>query len=190
MKELLDLFFTFFKLGAFTFGGGYAMMSQLQELVVEKKKWITNDELLDICAIAEVTPGPVAINLSTYIGYKKKGFLGSLVSTIGVVLPSFVILFLISLVFRQFIENKFVAYAFTGINCAVALLIIRAAIKLFKQIKKDYFTIILLIISSVLLIVFNIFDIHFSSIYYILIGAVLGLIYYSCFKKAKEEIDK
>ena len=123
MKKLFELFFTFFKLGAFTFGGGYAMMSQLEDLVVEKKKWITSDELLDICAIAEVTPGPVAINLSTYIGYKKKGFLGSLFATIGTVLPSFIILFLISLVFREFMENKYVAYAFTGINSATAQLI-------------------------------------------------------------------
>lgn len=112
----LELFWTFFKLGLFTFGGGYAMIGQLKDIVVEKKKWVTNDELLEICAIAESTPGPVAINLSTYIGYKNKKILGSLVSTLGAVLPSFIVIFIISLFLEAFMQNKYVQYAFVGIN--------------------------------------------------------------------------
>ena len=172
----LELFWTFFKLGLFTFGGGYAMIGQLKDVVVEKKKWVTNDELLEICAIAESTPGPIAINLSTYIGYKNKKILGSLVSTLGVVLPSFIVIFIISLFLEAFMQNKYVQYAFVGINACVAFMIIKAGIDLFISLKKSWWQILLTIIVIALRIIFKLFDVNFSSIYLILIGAFLGIV--------------
>lgn len=172
----LDLFWTFFKLGLFTFGGGYAMIGQLKDIVVERKKWVTEDELLEICAIAESTPGPVAINLSTYIGYKKHKLLGSLLATLGVVLPSFIIIFIISLFLEAFMQNIWVKYAFVGINACVAFLIIKAGFEMFISLKKSWWQILITIIVIILMIVFELLDINFSSIYLILIGAFLGII--------------
>ena len=171
-----ELFYEFFLIGLFTFGGGYAMIGQLKDIVVEKKKWVTNDELLEICAIAESTPGPVAINLSTYIGYKNKKILGSLVSTLGVVLPSFIVIFIISLFLEAFMQNKYVQYAFVGINACVAFMIIKAGIDLFVSLKKSWWQILLTIIVIALMIIFKLFDVNFSSIYLILIGAFLGIV--------------
>ena len=125
MKHLFELFIMFFKIGLFTFGGGYAMISQIKEIIVEKKKWITEEELLEIITIAESTPGPIAINMATYIGYKRKKVLGSLFSTLGVVLPSFIIIFIISLFIEEFMSFKIVKYAFVGINVGVSFLIIK-----------------------------------------------------------------
>ena len=136
MKLLLTLFLTFLKIGVTTFGGGYAMIANFQETIVEKKKWLTEDEFMEIITVAESTPGPIAINVATFVGYKKKGFLGSLFATLGVVLPSLVIIFVISLVLDQFMENVYVQYAFNGIKVAVAFLITRAGINLFKKMEK------------------------------------------------------
>ena len=176
MNIKLDLFLTFFKLGATTFGGGHAMVSMLKESVIDKKKWISNDELLEICAIAESTPGPVAINTATFIGYKKAGVLGSILSTLGVVLPSFIIIYLISLFFDAFISNQYVAYAFSGIKCAVGLLIINAGIKLAKGTKKAICQYILIFTIIALMLVFEIFAINFSSIILIICGGIIGII--------------
>ena len=172
----LDLFWTFFKLGLFTFGGGYAMIGQLKEIVVEKKGWLNDDELLEVCAIAESTPGPIAINLSTYVGYKRKKLLGSLVSTLGVVLPSFIIIFIISLFLDAFMQNIYVKYAFIGINACIAFLIIKAGIEMFINLKKSWWQFLLTLIIIILMVLFNIFEINFSSIYLILIGALIGII--------------
>lgn len=185
----LDLFWTFFKLGLFTFGGGYAMIGQLKEIVVEKKGWLTDDELLEVCAIAESTPGPIAINLSTYVGYKRKKILGSVVSTLGVVLPSFIIIFIISLFLDAFMQNIYVKYAFIGINACIAFLIIKAGIEMFISLKKSWWQIILTLIIIILMILFNIFEINFSSIYLILIGALIGIIINTILAvKNKEEL--
>ena len=115
-KLLLNLFLTMLKIGLFTFGGGYGMIALLESELVEKKKWIEKDEFVDMIAIAESTPGPIAVNASTYVGYKIAGFMGSLLATIGVCLPSFIIIFLISLFFEKFVALKYVAYAFKGIQ--------------------------------------------------------------------------
>lgn len=185
----LDLFWTFFKLGLFTFGGGYAMIGQLKDIVVERKKWVTEDELLEICAIAESTPGPVAINLSTYIGYKKHKLLGSLLATLGVVLPSFIIIFIISLFLEAFMQNIWVKYAFVGINACVAFLIIKAGIEMFISLKKSWWQILITVIVIILMIVFELLDINFSSIYLILIGALIGIIINTILAvKNKEEL--
>lgn len=172
MKKLLELFAIFFKIGLFTIGGGYAMIPQIQDEIVNKKKWIDDEEMLKIVTIAETTPGPIAINLATYIGYKQKKILGSLFSTLGVILPSLIIIIIISYFFMQFIENKYVAYAFYGINLAVAILIIKAGINLLIKIEKKPLIIIVFIIASILLILFELFNINFSSIYFILIGGI------------------
>lgn len=186
MKELLELLLVFLKLGLFTFGGGYAMIPQIKEIVIDKKHWLTEDELLEVIAISESTPGPMAINLATYIGFKKRKFFGALFSTIGVIIPSFIIILIISLIFDKFISNKYVSYAFVGIKCAVAILIISAALDMLKKIEKNAFNICLIIIVCITLILLEIFQIKFSSIFLILIGGMLGIILCVCKKeKAK-----
>ena len=121
---IFALFWEFFKIGLFTFGGGYAMISQLRDIVCEKKKWINDEELMEIISVAESSPGPIAINMATYVGYKKGKILGSIMATLGVVLPSVIIIFIISLFLNEFMSIKYVKYAFYGINSAVAFLII------------------------------------------------------------------
>ena len=122
MKLLLELFFTFAKVGMFTFGGGYAMISIIENACVEKKKWITHDEMMDITVIAESTPGPIAINCATFTGYKKAGFLGALIATVGMVVPSFAIIFVISRFLDHFLEITVIAHGFQGIKIAVGIL--------------------------------------------------------------------
>ena len=136
LKKYLRLFFDFFKIGLFTFGGGYAMISMISTELVEKRNYVSSDEFSDIVAIAESTPGPVAINSATYIGYKVGGVLGSIVSSIAVSLPSFLIIYLISVLLPKFLEYEIVTKAFKGVQCAVVVLIISASIKLFKNVKK------------------------------------------------------
>lgn len=186
MNLKLDLFITFFKLGLITFGGGYAMISQLKEIVVDKKNWINNDELLEICAIGESTPGPIAVNLSTFIGYKKANFIGSVLATLGVIMPSFIIIFLISLFLNQFMENKYVLYAFTGIKCAVAFLIIKASIEMFLTMKKTIWQNMIIFTVSILMIVFELFSINFSSILLIVLGGLIAILIMNVFRKRKE----
>lgn len=190
MKKILELFWTFFKLGLFTFGGGYAMIPQIKEIVVEKKKWISEDEMLDIIAIAESTPGPIAINTATYIGFKQKKVLGSIFSTLGVVLPSLIIIYVISFFFDQFLANKYVAYAFVGIKAAVAFLILKAALGMVKKIEKKVIPILVFIIVLTLMIVFELFAINFSSIILILIGGIIGIVYNAIITSKKEEVKK
>ena len=186
MKKYLDLFYVFFKIGLFTFGGGYAMISQIRETIVEKKNWITDDELLEIITIAESTPGPIAINMATYVGFKRFKVLGSTLATLGVVLPSFIIIFIISLFLEQFMEYDIVRYAFAGINGAVSFLIVRTGFTMLKKLEKKFLPIITFIIVFALMIAFDILTIKFSSIFYILIGGVIGIIYYSITLPKKE----
>ena len=186
MKKILDLFLTFFKIGLFTFGGGYAMISTIREIIVEKKNWITDDELMQIITIAESTPGPIAINMATYIGYKQKKVLGSVLATLGVVLPSFVIIFLISLFLEKFMEFKVVQYAFVGINAAVAFLIIKTGISLLLKVEKKILPIGTFIIVFSLMIILDILSLKFSSLYYIIIGGIIGIIYYAIVTPKKE----
>ena len=190
MKELFNLFLTFFKIGLFTFGGGYAMIAQIRESIVENKKWLTEDELLHIITISEATPGPIAINMATFIGYKRKGVLGSALATLGVVLPSFIIIFTISLFVEKFLKIEYVAYAFAGINSAVAFLILKTGISMFKKMEKKLLPIICFCIVFGLIITFEFLSISFSSIYFILIGGVIGVFAYSIFNIYKEESEQ
>lgn len=182
-KLLLSLFLTFFKIGAFTFGGGYAMLALLEDEFVEKKKWIKKQDFLDMIAIAESTPGPVAINSATYIGYKTAGFFGSFFSTLAVVLPSLIIIFIISLFFDKFLNFKYVAYAFKGIGACVIYLILSAGIKTFKSLKKSVFNYTVVAAVIIAMVLLTLFAIDFSSIYIILICGVLGLLLYLVSKK-------
>ena len=180
-KNLLGLFWAFFKIGLFTFGGGYAMIAVIEREVVERKQWIKHNEFLDLIAIAESTPGPLAINSATYIGYKRFGILGSVFAMIGVVLPSFIIIFTISLFFDAFMQFEYVKYAFNGIQVCVAFLILSAGIKMLKKLEKKVINYILIVITILCMVLFDLFSIEFSTIFYILIGGVIGLIIYSYF---------
>ena len=137
MKTLLTVFGTFFKIGAFTFGGGYAMIPIIQRETVEKHKWITDEDILEIIAIAESTPGPIAINAATFVGYRAAGYLGAVFATLGVVLPSFVVILVISGVLRQFQENVYIQYAFRGIRAGVLALVLKALWGMYKKAKKN-----------------------------------------------------
>lgn len=164
-----------FKIGLFTFGGGYAMIAVIQKELVERKKWIKNEEFLDLIAIAESTPGPLAINSATYIGYKIGGFFGSVFATLGVVLPSFTIIFVISLFFNQFLGLTYVEYAFRGIQACVAFLILSAGIKMLKQLKKTVFNVCMVTATIVIILAFSLLAVDFSTIILILIGGCIGL---------------
>ena len=178
-KLILTLFLSFFKIGAFTFGGGYAMLSLLENEFVEKKKWLTKDEFLDMVAISESTPGPIAINAATYIGYKLIGLSGAIVATVAVCIPSFVIIYLISLFFDAFLSFTAVAYAFRGIQVCVIYLILSAGARMLSAVKKKPMHIFIFSTVTVLMIAFSIFAVSFSSIFYILASAVVGLICYA-----------
>ena len=190
MKEVLKLFWIFFKLGLFTFGGGYAMIPQIKEVVIEKEKWLTEDEWLELLAIAESTPGPIAINMATYIGYQRKKLLGSIFSTLGVVLPSMIIIFIISLFFDKFLANQYVAYAFVGIKACVAFLILKAGLGMIKKMERKLIPIIVFASVLTLMIIFELFAINFSSIFLILIGGVIGIITNSLVKAKKSEVNE
>lgn len=175
-NKYLDLFVTFFLIGLVTFGGGYAMISLIKETVDVKKKWMTEEEINDIIIIAESTPGPIAINMATYCGYKVKGVLGSLLATIGVILPSLIIIFTISLFFDRFIQNRVVAAIFMGIKCAVVYLILTAGIRMFRKMKKTWYSIIVTVLIIAIMSILTVFSLSFSTVYFILIGGFLGLI--------------
>ena len=167
MKEkhiLKDLVVTFFKIGLFTFGGGYAMISLVEDECVGKKHWITHDEMSYLVVLAESTPGPMAINSSTYVGYKMGGMIGSIAATIGVVMPSFIIILIIATFLDRFLDIVWVANAFKGIKVAVGILILNAAVGMMKHIRKEAMPIVILILSTVIMLIVNIFALDFSTI--------------------------
>ncbi len=172
LKTLLSVFWVFFRIGAFTFGGGYAMIPLISEETVNKKKWITDNDILDIIAIAESTPGPIAINSATFVGYRVAGFWGSFFATLGVVLPSFVIITIISYVLYEFKQLSAVKYAFNGIRAGVLALILKAVLKMYKQCPKEWFSYVIMALAFVAVAFLNI------PVIYCIIGcAVLGLVY-------------
>ena len=187
IKGYLSLFLTMLKIGLFTFGGGYAMIALLENEFVEKKKWLEKDEFLDVAAIAESTPGPIAINAATYIGYKNSGIIGSMIATLGICIPSFVIIYAISLFFDAFLSFTLVAYAFKGIQICVVYLILTAGLKMLKQMKKTAFNMIIISITLICMIVFSLFAVKFSTIFYILISGACGVAVYLLGKIRKEK---
>ena len=170
LKKVFQLFITFIKIGAFTFGGGYAMVPLIQRETVEKKKWISDGDILEIVAIAESTPGPIAVNSATFVGYKTAGVLGAAAATIGVVLPSFTIIYFISFVIYKFENNTAVKYAFSGIRAGVLALIIKA---LWTMSKKSAKNIISFIITA---FAFIFAALNINVIYIILACAVTGIV--------------
>ena len=178
MKKYLDLFLTMLKIGLFTFGGGYAMIALLENEFVEKKKYLDKDEFLDMVAIAESTPGPIAINAATYLGYKQLGFLGSITATVAICIPSVLIIFAISLFFDAFLSFTVVEYAFRGIQVCVIYLIFSAGLKMLKSMKKTVMSVA--IVSSVFLcmVIFSLLAVKFSTVFFILICGGIGLFLY------------
>lgn len=174
MKKILTLFLTFLKIGAFTFGGGYAMIALLENELVTKKEWLTRDEFLDMTAVAESTPGPIAVNSTTYIGYRTAGFAGAAAATVAVCLPSFVIIYAISLFLDRFMSLQYVAYAFKGIQVCVVWLIASAGIKMIKTLEKNVLNVAITVAVTVLCTMFSLFAVNFSSVFFILICGVTG----------------
>ena len=187
IKGYLWLFLTMLKIGLFTFGGGYAMIALLENEFVEKKKWLEKDEFLDVTAIAESTPGPIAINAATYMGYKNAGIIGSIIATLGICIPSFVIIYAISLFFDAFLSLTLVAYAFKGIQICVVYLILTAGLKMLKQMKKTTFNMIIILVTLICMVVFSLFAVKFSTIFYILISGICGVVVYLIGKIRKEK---
>ena len=175
MNILLDLFLTFAKIGLFTFGGGYAMISMIENNCVERKQWITHDEMMNVTVIAESTPGPIAINCATFTGYKKAGLIGALVATLGIVVPSFFVIYLISMFLDNFLELTIIANAFKGIKIAVGILILDAAVTMIKKMHKKILPRAIMLCSCVVMLFINIFAWNFSSISLMLIAAAVSL---------------
>lgn len=177
LKRTLDLFLTFFRIGAFTFGGGYAMVGLIHREMVEKKKWIDDQEMLDVIAIAESTPGVIALNTATYVGAKVAGVLGAFVASIAVMLPSVIIISLISLAIEEFGNNKYVKWAFLGIRSAVAALILNAAIKLSKNNEKSIVCYSVMGVALVLAVLSTFEIIKLDMVFIILAAALFGIIW-------------
>ena len=175
MKLVLQLFAQFFKIGLFTFGGGYGMIALLEAEFVTKQKLLSQEEFLDLVAIAESTPGPIAINCATYIGYRQKKLPGAVASTLGVCTPSFIILYLISLFFDRFLALSLVAAAFRGIQVCVVYLIVCAGWKLWKGLPRKPLVTVLFILFFLCMTVCTVCAVKFSSVWYILIAAILGI---------------
>ena len=178
IKCYLLLFLTMLKIGLFTFGGGYAMIALLENEFVTKKKWLEKDEFLNVAAIAESTPGPIAINAATYIGYKNAGIIGSIIATLGICIPSFGIIYAISRFLDAFLSLTPVAYAFRGIQICVIYLILSAGLKMLKQMKKTAFNIITILLTLACMLTFSLFAVRFSTIFYILISGACGVAVY------------
>lgn len=172
-KRLLELLLVFLKIGVFAFGGGYAMIPLIQKETVEKKKWVSPEDIVDIVAIAESTPGPIAISASTFVGYRIAGVAGAALATIGVIVPSFIIIFVLSFVLRQFESITAVKYAFFGIRAGVLALIVNALISVYKQCPKKIISYIIMLGAFVAVAFLGI-----NVLLVIAVCAVVGLIYY------------
>ena len=175
MNLLPDLFLTFARIGLFTFGGGYAMIALIENTCVEKKRWITHDEMMNVTVIAESTPGPIAINCATFVGYKQKGLPGAVAATVGMVLPSFCIIFLISRFLDNFLEIGWIAHAFLGIRIAVGILILDAALKMIKKMPKKPLPLAVMTCAFLAMLLIDMLALRVSSITLMLIAAAVSL---------------
>lgn len=174
-KSLGTLFFTFFKIGLFTFGGGYAMIALLEEEFIQRRKWLDKDEFLDMTAIAESTPGPVAINSATYLGYKLAKVPGAATATVAVCLPSFLIIYAISLFFEQFTQLTVIANAFKGIQVCVIYLIFSAGVRMIKALDKSPFATGVLAAVMLVMVGLSLAGVSVSSILLILLSGAAGV---------------
>ena len=186
-----DLFLSFAKIGMFTFGGGYAMIALIENECVENRKWITTDDLSTITAIAESTPGPIAINCATFTGYMQAGMPGAISATLGMITPSFLIIYLISMFFDNFLEITVIASAFKGIKIAVGVLIFQAAVNMVKKMKKKLRPRLFMITAFAAMMFINITATKFSTIWMLVIAAVSNVIIFQISKmKNKKEAAK
>ena len=182
MHLLLDLFLTFAKIGMFTFGGGYAMIAVVEHNCVEKKQWITHDEMMNMTVIAESTPGPIAINCATFTGYKQAGFWGALCATVGMVVPSFIIIYVISQFLDHFLEITAIAHAFQGIKVAVSILILDAGLTMMKKMKKKLLPRAIVVCSCIAMLLIDAFALNVSSIGLMLIAGTVSLSIFAVLK--------
>lgn len=171
VRKLWTLFITFFKIGAFTFGGGYAMIPLISKEVVEKNKWVTDKDILDVIAIAESTPGPIAINSSTFVGYKVCGYIGAFFATLGMTLPSLIIITIISFFLEQFMHLQVIQFAFMGIRVGVVVLVIKALFTIYKQCPKNAISYVIMLFAFVSAAILK-----FNILLTLIICAVTGLI--------------
>ena len=176
---LLELFLTFMKIGMFTFGGGYAMITVVENACVEEKHWITHDDMMNITVIAESTPGPIAINCATFVGFKKRGLIGAAVATTGMILPSFLIIYLVARFLDSFLEISWIAHAFEGIKLAVGILIIDAGVKMLKQIPAKPVPRMIMACAFATMLLIDILALRISSIALLLIAAAVSLVLFS-----------
>ena len=174
-QSLGTLFFTFFKIGLFTFGGGYAMIALLEEEFIQRRRWLDKDEFLDMTAIAESTPGPVAINSATYLGYKLAKVPGAATATVAVCLPSFLIIYAISLFFEQFTQLTVIASAFKGIQVCVIYLIFSAGVRMLKALDKSPFATGVLAAVMLVMVGLSLAGVSVSSILLILLSGAAGV---------------
>ena len=176
--KLLILFLTFMKIGALTFGGGYAMIPIIEEEVTKKRKWISEIEIMDILAISESTPGPIAVNTATYVGYKVAGIAGGIFATIGLAIPSFVIIFVISFFYQDFMKWPVIAAMFKGLKVGVIILLFSAVLRLRKGVKVNLVGTILFVSTLSIMLVFSFIDIGFKylSLSLILLGIITGIV--------------
>ena len=188
-KKVLRMFLVMVKIGLFTFGGGYAMIALLESDLVAKRKWLEKDEFLDMIAVAESTPGPVAVNMATFIGYRQGGVAGAAFSTLGVCLPSFLIIFGISFFFDAFLSLSYVSYAFKGIRVCVIYLILSSGWKLLKTMERTPFSLLLFGTVFSALLIFSLLSVRFSSVLYILLSALAGFFLY-LIQKIRKGADK
>ena len=190
MKKLMTIFLAFLKIGAFTFGGGYAMIALLENELIEKKKWIEHDEFLNMVAVAESTPGPIAINSATYIGYHLAGFSGATVATLAVCIPSFLIIYCISLFLERFLSLTYAACAFKGIQVCVIYLILSTGIQMLKTLEKNWMNVCILCAVMAAMLICSVTAVSFSAVFYVLICGAAGVFIYFLQKVRKETIDK
>lgn len=176
MKIILSLFFSMLKTGCFAFGGGYAIIALLEGEFVAKRNWIDHDEFMDVVAIAESTPGPIAINVATYVGYKLKGFWGAVAATLGICVPSFVLMYAVSLFYERFMAVKAIAAAFKGIQICVVYLIASAGLKILKKMKKSPLTLGVFITACGGMILCTLLNVRISSVVFILSAGAVGLL--------------
>ena len=181
-KEALNLYLIFLKLGTFSIGGGTTMLTLLRDELVVNKRYIDDEELVEMIAISESTPGPIAVNLATYLGYKKAGVLGAIFATLGTITTPFVLMFIISLFLRNLLEYEIVKYAFYGVKAGVIFLILKVGFTLLKGMKKDIIAIILFSLVMILEIVLYLFNQDILSFFYILGGMLIGFIFYGLIK--------
>ena len=187
MPILINLFLTFAKVGLFTFGGGYAMIALIEDTCVRKKQWITHEDMMNVTVIAESTPGPIAINCATFVGYKQKGLAGAAAATIGMILPSFCIIYLISSVLDNYLEITWIANAFRGIKIAVGILILDAGTGMVRKMPKKKIPLTIMFCAFAVMLCVNFLSLHISSIMIMLAGGTASLCVYLCGKPAFTE---